>query len=143
MAPDSVKNLRRLRGIPSGFAGSWGAEMVSVIAGLKNSPTDDVPEVRRLPTGPNTSARQDVLRIFLKQKSATMRIAPSLLLPRDMARLLLTDPPKSMKDFMKRSDIAHWRKEALGKELVELLNGRLALAMAGGASGGLEFVRVD
>jgi ribonuclease D len=143
MAPDSVKSLGRLRGLPSGFAPTWGAEIVKVLRKARKSPPGDVPEVRQMSTGHNTSARQDVLRIFLKQKSASMRIAPALLLPRETARSLLADPPASMDDLMSRPDMTQWRKEALGEDLVDLLNGRMAMVMGKGPSGGLEFVRVD
>jgi ribonuclease D len=143
MSPDSLKNLRRLRGLPSGFADTWGMEVVKIVKAARKSPPEDVPEVRRITSGPNTSARQDMLRIFLKQKSASMCIAPSLLLPRETAKALLADPPSSMDELMRREDISGWRREALGEDLVDLLNGRIALAMGRKPSGGLEFVRVD
>jgi ribonuclease D len=143
MVPGSVKSLGRLRGLPTGFASSWGAEVVKVLEEAGKSPPADVPEVTQMSTGHNTSARQDVLRIFLKQKSADMRIAPALLLPRDTARSLLADPPSSMDDLMRRPDISQWRKEALGEDLVDLLNGRIAMVVGKGPSGGLEFVRAD
>ncbi len=143
MSPTSVKNLQRLRGLPSGVVSRWGTEIVSEVARARDSPPRDVPEIQDTRPETGTSARQDVLRIFLKQKSSGMRIAPSLLLPRDIARSLLSDPPSSIEDLMERNDMADWRKEALGEELVDLLNGRIALSLDGDPALGITFVRVE
>jgi ribonuclease D len=143
MSPTSAKNLRRLRGLSSEFVRSLGEEVVEEIAHAQTTIPLDMPEIQDKSSDTVVSARQDILRIFLKQKSSIMRIAPSLLLPGDTARSLLSNPPKSIGDLMAREEMANWRKEALGEELVALLNGKMALALDRDPALGITYVKVD
>lgn len=141
MSPTTSDSLERLRGLPSGFQARWGAEILSVVAEALASPPPDVPEIPvRRPDG-GASARADILRIYLKQKAHQLRIAPSLLLPRDSLEKLASMPRAAAVEWLRQGCLAGWRMEVLGEELEALLTGRMALVMGGGPSGGLKFIR--
>jgi ribonuclease D len=141
MSPRSMDSMDRLRGLPSGLAGKWGEELLRVIDDALTSPPDDVPEIPlRRPDG-GASARADILRIFLKQKAHQLRIAPSLLVPRDSLDRIAELPRSEAIRFLDGPDLAGWRREAVAEDLKALLSGKLALALGTSPSGGLRFVR--
>lgn len=142
MSPRSMDSLDRLRGLPSGWAGKWGEEILGVVGQALSSPPSDVPEipVRRQDGG--ASARGDILRIFLKQKAHQLKIAPSLLIPRDALDRLSELPRAEALEFLDGPSLAGWRREAVAEELKALLTGRLALALGTSPSGGLRFVQM-
>ncbi len=141
MSPTTPDSLDRLRGLPSGFQARWGAEVLAVVAEALASPPSDVPEIPvRRPDG-GASARADILRIYLKQKAHQLRIAPSLLLPREFLEKLASMPRTAAVECLRQGCLAGWRLEVLGDDLEALLTGRMALAMGGGPAGGLKFIR--
>jgi ribonuclease D len=143
MSPSKPDSLQRLRGLPSGFVERYGSHVVDTVREAVESPPDDVPEIPDNHTEAGTSARQDILRIYLKQKSAMLGIAPSLLLPRETLRSLLAAPPATLDEFMNREDISGWRKKVLGEELMALLSGKMALALDCRPSRGITIVRIE
>lgn len=141
MSPTTADSLDRLRGLPSGFQARWGAEVLAVVRDALDSPPSDVPEIPvRRPDG-GASARADILRIYLKQKAHQLKIAPSLLLPRDFLEKLAALPRTAAVDCLRQGCLAGWRMEVLGDELEALLTGRMALVMGSGPAGGLKFIR--
>jgi ribonuclease D len=142
MAPESMDSLERLRGLPSGFLNRWGAEILEVVAGVVSDPPDDVPEVVVQRPDGTAAARADILRIFIKQKAHRMKIAPSLLLPRELLDSLAAMRPAGLEAALAGGLLTGWRMEALGAEIVSLLTGSLALTLNPSPSGGLRFVRV-
>lgn len=140
LSPASVGDLSVLRGLPGGFMEKYGDEIVRIGAECRAAPPDDTPVVEPSDQDWGRSARKDILRIFLKKKSAEFKISPSVLLPKDTFELLLDNPPKSLEDLQGRTGIPGWRKDALGSELVDLFNGRLGLMLSG--SRGIKLVRL-
>ncbi len=143
MSPRSMDSLERLRGVPSGFAGRWGAEVLEVVRDAVENPPGDLPQIPTRKSDGTAAARADILRIFVKQKAHQLRIAPSLLLPRDTLEGLAALKPSDIPSALAAGAITGWRMEVLGDEIVSLLTGRLALSLGSSPSGGLRFVRVD
>lgn len=143
MSPTAMDSLERLRGMPSGFAGRWGREILEVVGGALADPPGDVPEIRVQRPDGTASARADILRIYIKQKASHLKIAPSLLMPRDLLdRLASTRPGEKPADSAYgETELGGWRKEVLGPEVQDLLSGKLALALNPSRSGGLKFVK--
>ena len=145
MSPGSMDSLDRLRGLPSGFASKWGAEILEVVGKAVSDPPSDVPEIRVQRPDGTASARADILRIYVKQKASQLRIAPSLLMPRDLLDRLSSAKPGEEAQGAAPGDegLGGWRMEVLGSEVFDLLSGRLALALNPARAGGLGFVKVQ
>jgi ribonuclease D len=143
MAPSSEKTLKRLRGLSSSFTGRWGSEVLRVVKGCIENPPSDVPVLSDYRNESGASARRDILRIYLKQKSNSMQIASSLLMPGDAFRSILSDPPRTLGSLMARSELPEWSKNALGEEFIALLSGKLALVLDKDPSRGISFVKTD
>jgi ribonuclease D len=142
MSPTSMDSLERLRGMPSGFVSKWGEEVLTAVREALDSQPADVPEIATQRLDGGASARADILRIYVKQKAHHLRIAPSLLLPREAMDRLATMPRSEARSFLEGPDLAGWRRDAIGEELAALLSGKLALCMGSTPSGGLRFVKV-
>ncbi len=140
LSPSTVEDLTVLRGLPGGFAEKYGADVVRMSLESRSNPPSDTPEVEPHDQDWGRSARKDILRIFLKKKSAELKISPTVLLPKDTFDLLLDDPPDSLEDLLGRPGIPGWRKEALGGELVDLFNGRLGLMLS--RNRGIKLVKI-
>ncbi|MCK5063916.1 MAG: ribonuclease D [Candidatus Fermentibacteraceae bacterium] len=143
MAPEKISNLSSLRGISSGFVNRWGKEMLSVIREAGINPPENIPDIPKYHNKPGISARRDILRIFLKQESNRLGISPSLLLSSDMLDALAKHPPGSERELSSIPGLSGWRSEALGDDLISLLDGKLALSLKPGRSPGLRFVKVE
>ena len=143
MSPTCRDSLERLRGLPSGFAGKWGEEVLEVVRNALSDPPGDVPEIRVQRSDGAASARADILRIYAKQKAGRLGIATSLLMPRELLdRLASARPGEKPEDIVSGDpDLCGWRLEVLGGEVFDLLSGKLALALNPTRSGGLRFVR--
>lgn len=143
MAPGSRKSLSRLRGVTDGFISRWGDQVLEVISREQSHPSDDYPRIPSHRSRPGVSARRDILRIFLKQESCRLGISPELLLSRDLISALASDPPADEEELLAIEEFSGWRKEALGSDLISLLNGTLALRLNSRGNSGLDFVKVD
>ncbi len=143
MAPSSEKILKRLRGLSSGFTGRWGSEVLAIVKDCIENPPSDVPVLPDYRNESGVSARRDILRIYLKQKSISMQIAPSLLMPGEAFRSILSDPPWTLDSLMARNELPEWSKKALGEEFIALLSGKLALVLDKDPSQGISFVKTD
>jgi ribonuclease D len=141
MSPGSMDSLERLRGMPSGYIAKWGSEVLEVVRQAVANPPSDVPEIPYQRPDGAASARADILRIYLKQKAHSIRIAPSLLLPRETLDRLCSLSRAEAMAFIDGSELAGWRREALSEDLKALLSGRLALVLGSSSSGGLKFVK--
>ena len=106
-------------------------------------PDSDIPEIPRYHSRPGVSARTDILRIFLKQESNRLDISPELLLSKDLINSLAKDPPGNEQELYSLLKLSGWRKEALGDDLISLLNGKLALILDPEGRAGLHFIRVE
>lgn len=140
LAPRKAETINSLRGLPGGFVEKYGDAIVAETERCMSEPPQDVPRLLLPRHDLGYAARKDILRIFLKMKSKALGLSPVLLLSGDSFESILEDPPKNLEQFMSRQDLTGWRKEALGPELVDLLTGKLALALKKGNS--LKFVKV-
>lgn len=142
MAPGNMKSLSSLRGIQDGFISRWGQEVLDAVRKAMKDPDQGYPDIPRHHARPGVSARRDILRIFLKQESCRLGISPELLLSRDLIAALANDPPTTEEELYAIDELSGWRKKALGRELVSLLSGRLALKLSSSGESGLDFVKV-
>lgn len=142
LSPENEKSLASLRGISKGFIQKWGREVLAVIAESKRNPPGNIPAIPRNYSKPGISARRDILRIFLKQESVRLGIAPALLLSKDLLDALAENPPDSEDELGRIPELSGWRGEALGEDLISLMKGKLALRLKPGRKQELQFMKV-
>lgn len=140
LAPSTVEDLSLLRGLPGGFTEKYGTEIVRLSTECSQDPPKNTPRIEPPDQDWGRSARKDILRIFLKKKSAELKISPTVLLPKETMERLLDDPPASVGDLQGMAGVPGWRKDALGEELVDLFNGRLGLVLS--RNRGIRMVRI-
>jgi len=140
LAPSKTEVIERLRAMPGGFVEKYGENIVEITSECQRHPPKDVPVITIPRHDWGYAARKDILRIFLKMKSKSLDLSPSLLLPRESFESILENPPENMKQLVARKDLTDWRKEALGSEMVDVLTGELAISLKKGSS--IKFVKV-
>jgi len=143
MSPVSKHSLSRIRGVSSSLISKWGNEIIATIAEAEANPGDDVPDIPSYHSRPGVSARKDILRIFLKQESCRLGISPELLLSKDLVNSLANNPPVTEEELYSLKELTGWRRQALGDDLVSLLQGQLALKLNSEGKSGLQFIRID
>ena len=125
-APKTTEDLAMTRGLGRGFAEGWqGRELMEAIERARTVPDaelptrDKPPEQLRAP-----SAVVDLLRTLLRVKAEQAGVAGRLVASADELDRLAAG----------RRDIAAlkgWRREVFGGDAVDLIEGRLALSLAG------------
>jgi ribonuclease D len=125
-APKTTEDLAMTRGLGRGFAEGWqGRELMEAIERARNVPDaelptrDKPPEQLRAP-----SAVVDLLRTLLRLKAEQAGVAGRLVASADELDRLAAG----------KRDIAAlrgWRREVFGADAVDLIEGRLALSLAG------------
>jgi ribonuclease D len=125
-APKTTEDLAMTRGLGRGFAEGWqGRELMEAIERARTMPDaelptrDKPPEQLRAP-----SAVVDLLRTLLRLKAEQAGVAGRLVASADELDRLAAG----------RRDIAAlkgWRREVFGGDAVDLIEGRLALSLAG------------
>ena len=125
-APKTTEDLAMTRGLGRGFAEGWqGRELMEAIERARTVPDaelptrDKPPEQLRAP-----SAVVDLLRTLLRLKAEQAGVAGRLVASADELDRLAAG----------RRDIAAlkgWRREVFGGDAVDLIEGRLALSLAG------------
>jgi len=125
-APKTTEDLAMTRGLGRGFAEGWqGRELMEAIERARTVPDaelptrDKPPEQLRAP-----SAVVDLLRTLLRLKAEQAGVAGRLVASADELDRLAAG----------KRDIAAlkgWRREVFGSDAVDLIEGRLALSLAG------------
>jgi ribonuclease D len=129
LAPDTVDDLSRARGMSRGFAeGKSGLSLLAAIAEAKALPDSALPETaaRADRDGPRPSpALIALLRVLLAAKSEEHGVAPRLLASSDdLDRLATEDEPAI-------PATQGWRWHMFGEDAKALRDGRIAIAARG------------
>jgi ribonuclease D len=129
LAPDTVEELTRARGVTRGFAeGKSGLSLLTAIAEAKALPESDLPETapRAERDGPRPSpALIALLRVLLAAKSEEHGVAPRMLASaEDLDRLATEDTPAV-------PAMQGWRRRMFGEDAMALRDGRIAIAARG------------
>ena len=125
-APKTVEELALTRGLGRGFAEGWqGREIMEAIERARNVPEADLPTRDKAPEQLRApSAVVDLLRTLLRLKAEQAGVAGRLVASADELDRLAAG----------KRDIAAlkgWRREVFGSDAVDLIEGRLALSLAG------------
>jgi ribonuclease D len=125
-APKSIEELALTRGLGRGFAEGWqGRELLEAIEKARNLPEGALPARERPPEQLRApGAVVDLLRTLLRLKAEQAGVA---------ARLVASADDLDRLAAGKRDvhALSGWRKEIFGSDAVDLIEGRLALALDG------------
>ena len=125
-APKTTEDLAMTRGLGRGFAEGWqGRELMEAIERARQIPDAELPSRDRPPEQLRApSAVVDLLRTLLRLKAEQAGVAGRLVASADELDRLAAG----------KRDIAAlrgWRREVFGGDAVDLIEGRLALSLAG------------
>ncbi|WP_421999409.1 ribonuclease D [Reyranella sp.] len=125
-APRDAEELARTRGLGRGFADGWqGRELIEALERARALPDSDLPTRDKAPEqlrapGPVV----DLLRTLLRLKAEQAGVAGRLVASADELDRLAA----GKRDL---PSLKGWRREVFGADAVDLIEGRLALALAG------------
>ncbi|MDD9899889.1 MAG: ribonuclease D [Alphaproteobacteria bacterium] len=127
--PTNTAALARIRNVSQGFAeGSKGQELLVVVEEAKKIADKDLPQRKaRTAMPPGLGPTVDLLRVLLKLKCEESKVAPKL--------LCVAADLEQIAAFGEEADVPAlkgWRKKLFGKEALDLREGKLAIAVAGG-----------
>ena len=125
-APKSTEELGMTRGLGRGFAEGWqGRELLEAIEKARSLPDSELPVRDKAPEQLRApGAVVDLLRTLLRLKAEQAGVAGRLVASADELDRLAAG----------KRDVAvlrGWRKEVFGADAVDLIEGRLALALEG------------
>lgn len=141
MAPSTMEDLERLRGMPGGFLDVRGEDVVRTVRKALESPPSDVPGEPRRKSDPGASARRDILRIYAKCRSSELGIARTVLLPRETISELSSSVPGTWDELRRIPGMDGWRCEVLGEDLLAILKGEMSFSLASDPEQGVRFSR--
>ncbi|MBS0221971.1 MAG: ribonuclease D [Proteobacteria bacterium] len=125
-APKKVEELAITRGLGRGFAEGWqGREILEAVEKARQMPESELPTRDKPPEQLRSpSAVVDLLRTLLRLKAEQAGVA---------ARLVATADQLDRLAAGKRDvhALQGWRKEIFGRDAIDLVEGRLALALDG------------
>ncbi len=132
--PDSRRDLERIRGLGSNAGGRRGEELLEAVRRGHERPPDAAPERSRSPA----AAPDDVPLIalgeaLLRARAREAGLAYELLAARADLQAIVAGG-RSGEEADVRT-LRGWRRELAGRELLELLEGRISLAVTGSGAG--------
>lgn len=124
--PDSVEDLKRMRGFPGNLAGgNAGRALLEGVAEALALPESDLPaQMKRKPSAP-PAAKMDLLRVLLKDAAESHDVAAKLIASAADLEALARGTRAGI------PALSGWRREVFGNAALDLLEGRLALTVKG------------
>jgi ribonuclease D len=125
-SPKTIEELALTRGLGRGFAEGWqGREIMEAIEKARHMPESELPTRDRTPEQIRApGAVVDLLRTLLRLKAEQAGVAARLVASADELDRLAAG--------RRDAHVLHgWRNEIFGKDAVDLIEGRLALALDG------------
>jgi ribonuclease D len=125
-APKSIEELAMTRGLGRGFAEGWqGRELMEAIERARALPESELPVREKPPEQLRApGAVVDLLRTLLRLKAEQAGVAGRLVASADELDRIAAGKRDS-------AALKGWRHEVFGADAVDLIEGRLALALAG------------
>ena len=125
-APKSIEELAMTRGLGRGFAEGWqGRELMEAVERARALPESELPVREKQPEQLRApGAVVDLLRTLLRLKAEQAGVAGRLVASADELDRIAAGKRDS-------AALKGWRHEVFGADAVDLIEGRLALALAG------------
>jgi ribonuclease D len=136
--PSSRNDLERIRGLGAGAMRRRADELLAVVASARAHPPDPAPQRARPPLPkPEDAPLVSLAEALLRARAGEAGLAYELLASRaDLqaivaARRSHTDPADVADALAEVRTLRGWRRELVGEELLELLDGRVSLSVDG------------
>ncbi len=119
--PTSLEDLSHMRGISEGMLRRHGDILLQIVANASSMNPQPMPAFnKKTKLKPMQEAIVDLLSTLVKIRSQELSINPMLLAPRKELEKLILQPGQSLL-------IQGWRKELIGNQLLEALDGKIRL----------------
>ncbi|TMK99656.1 MAG: ribonuclease D [Actinobacteria bacterium] len=129
--PSSRAELAQIRGAGAGNRPRRAEQLLEVIARARELPPDSAPPAQRVPPPrPEDAPLIALAEALVRARAREAGLAHELLATRADLQLLLAASRETRGDADVRT-LRGWRRELVGAELLELLDGRLSLAVSG------------
>ncbi len=136
--PSSRNELERIRGLGAGAMRRRADELLDVVQRARSHPADPAPQRARPPLPkPEDAPLVSLAEALLRARAGEAGLAYELLASRaDLqaivaARRVHTDPADVADALAEVRTLRGWRRELVGEELLELLDGRVSLSVHG------------
>ncbi|HMD52334.1 MAG TPA: HRDC domain-containing protein [Solirubrobacteraceae bacterium] len=132
--PSSRGELQRIRGVGAGGSGRRAEDLLAVVQGARALPPEPPPEHPRLPSArPDDAPLVALGEALLRARAREAGLAYELLAARaDLQAVVACARTGGRADVR---TLRGWRRELVGDELLELLDGRLSLAVQDSGNG--------
>jgi ribonuclease D len=128
--PSSREDLARIRGIGAGAGGRRADELLAVVRRARERPPDPPPERVRLPAArPSDAPLIPLAEALLRARAREAGLAYELLAARADLQAIVSGQRAGQEADVRT--LRGWRRELVGAELLDLLDGRLSLAVEG------------
>jgi ribonuclease D len=147
-APHSSSQLERIRGVGGNVGGRRGEELLEVVRRAAAQPPDPAPELTRAPAPkPDDAPLVALAEALLRARAREARLAYELLAARaDLQAIVAARRAGEVAGAAGAGEadvrtLRGWRRQLVGEELLELLDGKLSLSVLESEKG--RRVRVD
>jgi ribonuclease D len=138
--PTSRNELSRIRGVGAGANGRRADELLEVIRAARDRPPDPAPERSRLPSSrPHDAPLVALAEALLRARAREAGLAYELLAARADLQAIVAGERAGEEANVRT--LRGWRRELVGAELLDLLDGRISLAVDG--SGEARRLRIE
>jgi ribonuclease D len=138
--PSSRAELTRIRGVGSGVGGRRSEQLLEVIARGRERPPDPPPERARVPAPrPDDAPLIALAEALLRARAREAGLAYELLAARADLQAIVAGERSGQEAEVRT--LRGWRRELVGAELLELLDGRVSLAVE--PSGATRRLRIE
>lgn len=130
--PSSPEELGRVKGISPGLARDEGRDLLDRLARIRTLPEDRIegyPKRQRSGPGrppPEVEERADRLRRVRNRRADELAVDRGTLMPNATLLEVAQAEPSSLEELERVDEVRRWQVEALGEELLEALDGRVA-----------------
>jgi ribonuclease D len=129
--PRSLRGLDEMRGLNPRFIERYGDRVLGLLEDAERMPRERWPELDAGPAkDPTLATHVDLLEVVLKRRATEQRIGPGYLATRSQLHELVHRVASGTEGVTEGLPVLEgWRREAVGKDLLALLRGELALAL--------------
>jgi ribonuclease D len=127
--PTSEKDLEQIRGAHAGALRRRGEDLLAAVQRARQRPFDPLgQEQRPPPRGPEDAPLVALAEALLRARAAEAGLAYELLASRADLQAIVSSPRSDSAQADVRT-LRGWRRELVGEELLELLDGRVSLSV--------------
>jgi ribonuclease D len=131
LRPKSLDELGQLRRLDPGMRRNLGQAIVDAIATGEALPEDDLPPHAPRPLGAQRDAVVAALALLVNALAAANELPPALLVSRAEIERVARELPGTHDELAALLGLTSWRRELVVEPIFRLLNGELAIRVAG------------